>query len=141
MTTKRYLEQIGRIEKLIQNKQVEADKVRELCGNMAVQTDMERVQTSNISDPTGRSGTELASISKQIDYWWKKRAEIIIQIDKIGDVKAYEVLTYRYVQHMSIFDMMDVMERTERQICRLLKKSHEVFEKKYGETYLNGVKW
>lgn len=140
MTTKRYLEQIGRIEKLIYNKQLEMDKIRELCGSISMNTDQERVQTSNISDVTGRSGTELAAISKQIDTWFAKRQKIIGQIDQIEDPMVYEVLTCRYVQQLSVFDMVEILDRTERQIWNLLKKSHEEFEKIYGDTYLDGDK-
>ena len=133
MNTKRYLEQIGRIEKLIRNKQIEADKIRALCGLGGVQTDRERVQTSKISDPTGRSGTELAAIMKQIDYWYDKRQKIIKQIDQIEDTATYEILTYRYVQNMSIFDIADFFEITEKQAWRRLKKAHKVFESLYLE--------
>ena len=137
MTTKRYLEQIGRIEKLIRNKQLELEKLRELCGNRGVSYDRERVQTSNISDTTGRMGTELASISQQIDYWMKKRHEIIGQIDKVDDVVAYEVLAYRYVQQMSIFDIADQLDISEKQVWRRLKKAHVVFEDLYGDLYVS----
>ena len=136
MTTKRYLEQIGRIEKLIHNKQLEMNKIRELCGSISVNTEQERVQTSNISDVTGRSGTELAAISKQIDFWFKKRETIISQIDRMEDPVIYEILTYRYIQHMSVFDIMELMDRTERQIWNLLKRAHKEFEEIYGQNYL-----
>lgn len=136
MTTKRYLEQIGRIEKLIYNKQLELAKLRELCGVQGVSYDRERVQTSNISDTTGRMGTELASISKKIDYWLKEREKIISQIDKIDDTVAYEILTYRYVQQMSIFDIAEKIEKSEVQAWRLIKKSQELFESLYGNEYL-----
>ena len=122
MTTKKYLEQIERIEQLIINKQAEENRIRELCGGISIHTDGERVQSSNISDPTGRMGAELAEISRQIDLWMNN---------------AYLILTYRYVRHMSIFDICDIMERSERQIIRMLNKSCDYFEQKYGKTYLN----
>lgn len=136
MTTKRYLEQIGRIEKLIYNKQLELAKLRELCGVQGVSYDRERVQTSNISDTTGRMGTELASISKKIDYWFDKREKIINQIDQIEDTATYEILTWRYVQQMSLFDIAEKVDRTDRQVLNQIKKAHEVFEEKFGDTYL-----
>lgn len=131
MNVKKYLEQIGRIEKLVANKQLEAQKIRELCGNPAIQTDRERVQTSGVSDPTARCATELASITRQIDRWLKKRQEIINQIDMVEDVEAYEVLEYRYVQQMSMIDIADQLEISERQAWRRLGKAHDVFESLY----------
>ena len=135
MNTKRYLEQIGRIEKLVANKQIEAKKLQELCGNMAVQTDRERVQTYSISDPTARCATELAHISRQIDAWLKKRQEIVNQIDSIEDIFTYEILTLRYVQQMSVFEMSEFLQITENQTWRRLNKAIEVFEEMFGETY------
>lgn len=136
MTTKKYLEQIERIEQLVLNKRAEEDRIRELCGSISIHTDGERVQSSNISDPTGRVGTELAEISRQIDLWMNKRKRIISQIDMIEDKDVYLILTYRYVRHMSIFDICDVMERSERQVIRMLNKSCDYFEQRYGKTYL-----
>ena len=135
MNTKRYLEQIGRIEKLIRNKNLEAQKIRELCGSPAIQTDRERIQSSGVSDPTARYATELASITRQIDWWMKKRQKIIDQIDAIEDLAVYEILEFRYVQQLSIVDIADTLEITERQAWRRLKKAHNVFECLYGESY------
>lgn len=137
MTTKRYLEQIGRIEKLIRNKRLELERLRELCGVKGVEYDRERVQTSNISDTTGRMGTELAAISHQIDFWLKKRSDIIAKIDKVDDVCAYEILTYRYIHQMSVFDIADQLEISEKQVWRRLKTAHEVFENLYGNEYMS----
>ena len=60
MNTKRYLEQIGRIEKLIRNKQLEADKIRALCGLGGVQTDRERVPV----DPVIMGGYSKTAMAK-----------------------------------------------------------------------------
>lgn len=137
MTTKRYLEQIERIEKLIRNKQLELEKLRYLCGVQGVSYDKERVQSSSISDTTGRMGTELAAIRKQIDYWFEKRKKIISQIESIDDVATYEILSYRYIQQMSIFDIAEQLDTTERTAWRKLKSAHKVFEKRYGHEYLS----
>ena len=137
MTTKRYLEQIERIEKLIRNKRLELEKMRMLCGVQGVSYDKERVQSSSISDTTGRMGTELAAIRKQIDYWFEKRKKIISQIESIDDPVVYELLSYRYIQQMSVFDIAEQLETTERSVWRKLKSAHKVFEKQYGHEYLS----
>lgn len=136
MTTKRYLEQIGRIERLIQNKQLEAEKIRELCGMSSHVSDNERVQTSGLSDPTGRAGTELASLDKKIDYWFQKRQKIINQIDQIDDMLLYEVLTYRYVQQLGVFDIAERVDRSDKQVWRLIKRGHDKFEEMFGDEYV-----
>lgn len=133
VNVKSYLEQIGRIEKMVRNKNLEAQRLRELCGIPAIQTDKERVQTSGVSDPTARCATELAHITSQIDKLLKKRQAIISQIDAIEDVAAYEILEYRYVQHMSMIDIADQLELSERQAWNRLTEAHKVFGELYGK--------
>ena len=132
MNAKIYLGQIGRLEKMVHNKQIEAQRLRELCGNITVQTDKERIRTSNISDPTARCATELAYISNQIDRWLKKRQYIVNQIDMIEDIDVYELLSYRYVQQLSVVEISDKLNITEKAVWKRLKKAHTVFEDTYG---------
>lgn len=133
VNVKNYLEQIGRIEKMVRNKNLEAQRLRELCGNPAIQTDKERVQTSGISDPTARCATELVYITRQIDRLLKKRQEIVGQIDAIEDIAVYEILEYRYVQQMSMIDIAERLELSERQTWNRLNDAHNVFEELYGK--------
>ena len=137
MTTKTYLQQIERIEILIRNKRKELERLRESSGNHAIRYDRERVQSSNISDPTARAGTEFAMIAKQIESWITKRQKIIGQIDSMRDKRLYEVLTYRYVQMKSMYELAEMMNVGERQAHSLLKKAHEKFEELHGDTYLD----
>lgn len=133
MNVKSYLEQIGRIEKMVRNKNLEAQRLRELCGNPSIQTDKERVQTSGISDPTARCATELVYITRQIDRLLKKRQEIVGKIDAIEDIAVYEILEYRYVQQMSIIDISEQLEISERQAWNRLNEAHRVFDEIYGK--------
>ena len=133
MNTKRYLEQIKRCEVMIQNKQEERKRIMDMGISTTVPTDKERVQTFGTSDLTGKAGTELALLSEQIDSLANKRAKIISQIDGMDNLKHYEILTYRYVNHMSVFDMMEHYHYSRRRIEQLLKESREEFEKKYRD--------
>lgn len=133
MNTKKYLEQIKRCEVMIQHKQEERKRIMDLGISTTVPTDRERVQTFGTSDLTGKAGTELALLSEQIDSLANKRAKIISQIDGMDDLKHYEILTYRYVYHMSIVEMTDHFCYSKRRIEQLLKESVEEFERKYHE--------
>ena len=131
MNTKRYLEQIKRCEIMIKNKQEERKRIMDMGISTTVPTDRERVQTFGTSDLTGKAGTELALLSEQIDFLANRRAKIISQIDGMDELQHYEILTYRYVHHMSIFELMDHFGYSERHIERLLKAAHVAFEEKY----------
>lgn len=132
MNTKQYLEQIKRCEVMIQNKQSERKRIMDLGISTTVPTDRERVQTFGTSDLTGKAGTELALLSEQIDSLANRRAKIISQIDGMDNIKHYEILTYRYVHHMSIYEISDHFCYSKRRIEQLLKEAIEEFGRKYS---------
>lgn len=136
MTTKRYLEQVERIGKLLDSKRSQVEKLKMSIGNMSVQTDKERVQSSGISNPTADQATELAELYRQIEFWQKRRNTIIEQIENVDDLKAYEVLLYRYIECRSAFDIADIMGLSEQSVWRHFVRARKIFEELYGETYL-----
>lgn len=133
MNIKQYLGQIERCEVMIKNKQEERKRIMDMGISTTVPTDKERVQTFGTSDLTGKAGTELALLSEQIDFLANRRAKIISQIDGMDDLRHYEILTCRYVAHMSVYELMDHFHYSRRRIEQLLKKAHEEFEEKYRD--------
>lgn len=131
MTVKQYLNQIARCESMIANKQQERKRILDMGISTTVPTDRERVQTFGKSDLTGKAGTQLALLAHQIDSLAQRRARIINQIDGMDDIKHYEILTCRYVEHMSIIEMTEHFYYSKRRIEQLLKESHAAFEEKY----------
>lgn len=137
MTTKKYLEQIHRCDVMIRNKRLEYQRTEEWGISTTVPTDKEKIQSSGISDLTGKSGTELADISKHIEHLVKKRRFIIAQIDSLEDTMHYEVLTMRYVLGCTMAEIADRLDRSDGSVAGYMRDAHEEFEKKYGDLYLN----
>lgn len=137
MNTETYLRQILRCETMIQNKLKEERRIRDMATRITPILDREPVQTFEISDPVGIRGAELVEISNIIERLQKKRRKIIAQIDAIEKQEYYEVLTYRYVQNMSINDISDKISKSVSQTCRRLNSAKSEFEKKYGNIYMD----
>lgn len=138
MTTKQYLKQIVRLDKMIQNKIRERQRILDMGTSVTVPTDKEKIQTSGVSDLVGKAGTELAHLDARIRDMRLKRAKIIGQIDAMEELTYYEVLTYRYVQDMSVHEIEDQMDRSESTVYQLLREAHDAFEEIYGDSYISG---
>lgn len=137
MNTETYLRQILRCESMIQNKLKEERRIRDMATRITPILDREPIQTSGISDPVGIRGAELVEISNIIERLQRKRRRIISQIDSIEKQEYYEVLTYRYVQDMSINDISDKISKSVSQTCRRLNSARMEFEKIYGNSYMD----
>lgn len=136
MTTEQYLEQVIRCEAMIKNKIAERKRIMDLGISTTVPTDRERVQTFGTSDLVGRSATDMAAISNQIERLIRKRSLIVSQIDAMEDLMEYTVLTCYYVRNMNIHEIEDEIDRSESRTWQILQKARKSFEKKYGVLYL-----
>lgn len=102
METKEYLQQIGRYDRLINNKLVELAQYRSMaCSVSAVKND-ERVQSSPSYDTMDKIVSKIEQMENEIDmlvdrYIDSKRI-IISQIDSMSDEMTYQILFSRYVE-------------------------------------------
>lgn len=139
METKEYLQQIGRYDRLINNKLVELAQYRSMaCSVSAVKND-ERVQSSPSYDTMDKIVSKIEQMENEIDmlvdrYIDSKRI-IISQIDSMSDEMTYQILFSRYVEQKTFEKMAIEMNYCYKQIIRRHGKALQVFEKKWGNTY------
>lgn len=139
METKEYLQQIGRYDRLINNKLVELAQYRSMaCSVSAVQND-ERVQSSPSYDTMDKIVSKIEQMENEIDmlvdrYIDNKRI-IISQIDSMSDEMAYQILFSRYVEQKTFEKMAIEMNYCYKQIIRRHGKALQEFEQKWGNTY------
>lgn len=140
MTTKEYLSQINRLDRMIQNKLSEIYQLKTMACSVTVSNEGERVQTSSDKDRLGSAVAKIVDLEKQtdmlVDNFVNKRKHIIEQIDKIEDVNMYNVLSSRYVSRKTFDDIADEMNYSRMQINRIHGKALIEFEKLYGNEYL-----
>lgn len=140
MTTKEYLSQISRLDRMIKNKLTELSQLKEMtCGLSAIPNE-ERVQSTPNFDKIGTAYCKIESMEENIDKlineYADKKNEIISQIDGMEDEMLYDILFSRYIARKTFEKIADNMNYSFRQTTRLHGKALQEFEKKYGYLYL-----
>lgn len=139
METKEYLQQIGRYDRLINNKLVELAQYRSMaCSVSAVKND-ERVQSSPSYDTMDKIVSKIEQMENEIDMLVDKYIDnkriIISQIDSMSDEMTYQILFSRYVEQKTFEKMAIEMNYCYKQIIRRHGKALQEFEQKWGNTY------
>lgn len=96
MNTKTYLNQISRLDKMIQNKLSEIYRLKTIACSVTVPTDKEAVDVSSDKDKLGSTVTKIVDLEKDtdrlVDEFMRKRNHIIGQIDSMENTDYYHVL-------------------------------------------------
>ena len=139
MDTKQYLNQISRLDRMINNKLSEISQLRELAMSVSAITNEERVQTTPNFDKIGTAYCKIEEmeekLDKLIDEFVDKKNLIISQIDKIENETYYEILFARYIEKKTFEKIADEMTYSFRNVTRLHGRALQEFEKKYGNLY------
>ena len=139
METKEYLQQIGRYDRLINNKLVELAQYRSMACSVSAAKNDERVQSSPSYDTMDKIVSKIEQMENEIDmlvdrYIDNKRI-IISQIDSMSDEMTYQILFSRYVEQKTFEKMAIEMNYCYKQIIRRHGKALQEFKKKWGNTY------
>lgn len=135
MTARTYLEQINKLNMMIENKLQEIYALRTTATRVTVSIEQERVKTSpsNVLENTiAKIIDKEWEIDKLVDEMIDKRSKIVEQIDAIENPKFYSILTYKYVQCMSNKEVEQKMKLQERQVKNLHHDALCEFERIYG---------
>lgn len=140
MTTKDYLNQISRLNRMINNKLAEVSQLRELSRSISAVKNEERVMSSSDPDKIGSTYAKIDEIEhnldNMIDEYLEKKDLIIGQIDGIENENYYNILFSRYIEKKTFEVIATEMKYSWRQIIRLHGNALKSFEEKYGNTYL-----
>lgn len=140
MTTKDYLNQISRLNRMINNKLTEIAQLRELSCSISAVKNEERVLSSSDPDIIGTTYAKIdemeRNLDKMIDEYTDKKNTIIGQIDSIEDEDYYNVLFSRYIEKKTFEVIATEMNFSYRNVTRLHGRALKVFEEKYGNSYL-----
>ena len=140
MTTKDYLNQISRLNRMINNKLAELAQLKDLACSISSVTNEERVMTTPNFDKIGTKQAKIDEIERNIDAlvdeYIIKRDKIVSQIDSMEDENVYNVLFSRYIEKKTFEVIATEMNYSWRQTIRLHGVALKQFEEKYGSTYL-----
>lgn len=141
MTTKEYLNQIERLDKMITNKLSEIYQLKIMACSITVSGDSERVQTSGNQDKLGSTIAKIVDLEREtdelVDSLVDKRKEILRQIDNMKNIDHYDVLHKHYVERRTFQDIADSENWSIRQVFNIHGRALQEFEKMYGNTYLH----
>lgn len=143
MTTKEYLNQIERLDKMITNKLSEIYQLKIMACSITVSGDSERVQTSGNQDKLGSTIAKIVDLEREtdelVDSLVDKRKEILRQIDNMKNIDHYDVLHKHYVERRTFQDIADSENWSIRQVFNIHGRALQEFEKMYGDTYLHKI--
>ena len=141
MTTREYLNQIHKINLMIEAKLDEINRLRDMICRISVPMNGEKVKSSSDPDKLTNTVAKIIKLEKEIDKNVEQlvllRKKIISQIDAISDPLYYSFLTYRYVQQLSTKEIFSKMNIGKTAMFKIQKNALLEFEKIYGEEYIN----
>lgn len=141
MTTKEYLGQISRLNRMINNKLTEIAQLKDMAVSISAPQSGERVQNTPNFDKIGTKYAKIDEMERKIDGMVDelvdKKEKIIQQIDSMEDENTYNILFARYIEKKTFEVIATEMKYSWRQVVRLHGTALKQFEKKYGEGYLN----
>ena len=143
MTTKSYLNQIERLDIMIQNKLSEIYQLKTMACSVTVSNDGERVQNSGDKDRMGTTVAKIVDLEREtdelVDSFVKKRKRIVGQIDSIENVDYYHVLSMRYIARDTFETIAEKTNWSIRKVFSIHGEALKEFEKLYGSEYLEIV--
>ena len=140
MTTKQYLNQIDRINRMVNNKLAEIYQLKTMVCSISVSANEDKVKSSSDKDKLGSAVAKIVDleneINKAIDIYVDKKERIVVQIDSVKDIMEYQVLFSRYIEHKTFEQIAEDNDYSVRQILRIHGNALVEFEKKFGQEYL-----
>ena len=140
MTTKQYLNQIDRINRMVNNKLAEIYQLKTMVCSISVSANEDKVKSSSDKDKLGSAVAKIVDleneINKAIDIYVDKKERIVAQIDSVKDIMEYQVLFSRYIEYKTFEQIAEDNDYSVRQILRIHGNALVEFEKKFGQEYL-----
>lgn len=135
MKVKEYLKQIEKLDKCIDQKQIECDSLRLLAeSNGSIQYG-ERVQTSPQGDTLEKKVLKYVQMEQEIndmvDNFVDLKHKIIDEIQGLSEVKHIDVLFKKYVQYKSLEQIAVEMNYSYDRIKHIHGYALQEFDKKY----------
>lgn len=139
MTTKEYLSQISRLNRMINNKLSEIAQLNEMACSVSAISNEERVQTSPKPDSIGSAIAKIDEMEREtdalIDKYVDLKREIKKQIDQVPKERHRFILEQRYIHLKTIREISDMLCITDRGCKKAHKIALEEFEKIHCTIY------
>lgn len=114
MDAKKYLQQVSKLNKLIENKMIELAQWKSMATSTGTFSDGERVQSSGnqqkMAEAVGRYIDIERELDACIDRYIDKKNEVILMIEQLPPVE-YDVLHKIYIQDKQLAEVAAIYDR------------------------------
>ena len=143
MTTKEYLNQVGKLTFMIDAKFEELYRLQTLACRITVATEGERVKSSPDPDKMAEAVEKIIECETELNTLIKRtinqRNQIIKMIDELENPNSHKILTLRYVQDLTDKEIASKMNIAPSHVYKVQKTALNDFENKYGDRYLTKI--
>lgn len=140
MTTREYLNQINKINFMIETKVEDEVRLRALATKITVPMDGERVKSSPDPDKMTKVVAKIIELDDEIKAAVEdlivKRKIVYSQIDSIENPDYHKFLTYKYTQSLQAKEIADKMHLSKSAVFIIQADALKDFEEKFGHLYL-----
>lgn len=135
--TNDYLSQIIKYDRIIENKQDEIIRFRNLLASMTAKLKDENVQLTVDKDKMSAYMSQIVDDEREIEQLLTQRRIIIGQIEDFSmDPRLYQVLYCRYVDGTTISEACSRIKCSRTKAHELHHQALDDFEKVYGHLYM-----
>lgn len=140
MTTKEYLSQVRIIDKRINRKTDEVNRLKQLAVSIGLDMTKERVQTSGSKDRVGNSAASIVDAQndamRYIDDCIRLRTTIVNQINSLDKPIYSDILYLRFIKGMKHKDIAEELSYSLIHIRHMQTEALTAFEDRFGGLYL-----
>lgn len=134
MEARTYLERVGKLNKLIENKLKEKEQWRAIAEGTSVSSMGERVQTSVSLHKMENAAIRIVEIEKEIDQMIDRyidtKQDIIRTIEMVEDASLYDILHKKYIDGIPLTEVAIICgwswESTKRKHKKALRIVQEI---------------
>ena len=145
MTTKEYLSQVKKLDKMINGRLRDLEDMKDLAVSISSKRPVaDLVISSGRKDRLESIVVKIldaeSEIDAMVDKYIDQRSVIVDQIESL-DIKEFSVLRMKFIDGWGADKILEQLNKddiySERQMYRICNKAMDIFEKKYGKTYLS----
>lgn len=112
---KSYLQQVEKLDVLITNKLIERQQWKDIALGITASVGGERVQSSGSQQRMADAVIKIVDIEAEIDglidAFINTKKMVIETIEKLHSPTEYNILHMRYIQHISLTDIADMLNK------------------------------
>jgi putative RNA polymerase, sigma 28 subunit, fliA/whiG subfamily len=139
MTAKEYLNQLLNLERLIEAKRLECERLDAMSKKVSSTLSDCKVETSHDNDKTAVIVIQVIELKKdireQMEIYLELQEKISKEIDAIGDVRYRSLLIMRYITGLKFGEISEKMNYGTRWVLVLHREALKEFDRLHGERY------